>query len=161
MNRYGIMNKTRTIFISGIISGTLDALAAILLFTKPPNLHNISRIFRYIASGLLGKTAYITGFLYPFAGLVLHYLIATIWSAIYILILLRVFKPGSVWAKSILLASLVWIGMNGFIMPLSGLTAHYDGWSIMRSFTVILLCVGLPVSLIAEKRLKQFGNLKN
>jgi hypothetical protein len=45
------MNKTKTIFISGLIAGTLDAVAAIFLFAKPPNLHNISRVFRFIASG--------------------------------------------------------------------------------------------------------------
>jgi hypothetical protein len=151
------MNKTRTILIAGMIAGTLDAIAAILLYAKPIDLHSISRIFRYIASGLFGKQAYLTGPLYPFAGLILHYLIATVWSAVYFLVLFRVFKSGSVWAKTILFACLVWIIMNGFVMPVSGLTARYDGWAIMRSFTVILLCVALPVSFLVEK---QPGNLK-
>src|SRR5258708_337910 len=102
------MFKFKTILISGLIAGTLDAAAAILLFAKPVNLHNTSRIFRYIASGLFGRQAYATGPFFPIAGLALHYLIATIWSALYILILFRVFKSGSVWAKTILLASLIW-----------------------------------------------------
>src|SRR5882672_8898010 len=106
------MNKTKSILISCIIAGTLDAIAAILLYARPVNLHTISKIFRYIASGLFGKPAYYTGPLYPFAGLVLHYLIATIWAAIYILILSRTFKPGSVLVKTILLGSLIWIIMN-------------------------------------------------
>jgi hypothetical protein len=62
------------------------------------------------------------------------------------------FKPGSVWAKTIFLASLVWIIMNGFIIPIAGLTARYDGWAIIRSFAVLLVCVGLPICLISEKR---------
>ena len=149
---YQTMSKAKSILISGVIAGTLDAIAAILLYARPVNLHNISKIFRYIASGLHGKPAYYTGAFYPFAGLVLHYLIATIWAAIYILILLRVFKPGSVWLKTFLFGSLIWVIMNGFVMPVAGLTAHYDGWAIMRSYAVILVCVALPIILITEKR---------
>jgi hypothetical protein len=150
------MNKTKTILIAAMIAGTLDAVAAILLYAKPPNLHNISRIFRYIASGLLGKQAYLTGPFYPIAGLFLHYLIALLWSAVYVFVLFRVFKPGSVLVKMILFACLIWTIMNGFILPLSGLVSRYDGWAVMRSFTVLLLCVSLPVSLLVEKR---FGKM--
>jgi uncharacterized membrane protein YagU involved in acid resistance len=151
------MNKTRTIIIAGIIAGTLDAVAAILLYAKPPELHNISRIFRHIASGLFGKQAYLTGPFYPFTGLVLHYLIAIIWSAVYFLVLFPVFRPGSVWVKTILFGCLIWIIMNGFVLPLIGLTARYDGWGVLRSFTIILLCVALPISILVEKKL---GNIK-
>ena len=150
------MNKTKTILMAAIIAGTLDAIAAILLYAKPPNLHNISRIFRYIASGLVGKQAYLTGPFYPIAGLILHYLIALVWSAVYVYVLFRVFKPGSVLVKMILFACLIWVIMNGFILPLSGLVSRYDGWAVMRSFTVLLLCVSLPVSLLVEKR---FGKM--
>jgi uncharacterized membrane protein YagU involved in acid resistance len=147
------MTKTKSILISGVIAGTLDAIAAVLLYAKPVNLHNISNIFRYIASGLFGKTAYYTGPFYPFSGLVLHYLIAAIWAAIYILILSKFFnKPGSVWLKTFLFGSLIWVIMNGFVMPVAGLSARYNGWAIMRSSAVILVCIALPIILIAEKR---------
>ncbi len=147
------MSKTKTIFIAGLVAGTLDAVAAILLFAHPVTLHNISNIFRYIASGLIGQGAFANGLVYPFLGLFLHFLIATIWSAVYLLFLYRLFKPGSVLAKTILLAALIWIIMNGFVMPLSGLgAARSSGWAIMRSFGVLVICVGLPITLIVEKR---------
>jgi hypothetical protein len=143
----------KTIFISGFISGTLDAIAAIILFAHPASLHNISSVFRYIASGLFGKTAYASGFIYPISGLILHYLIALTWSVVYLLIFYRVFRAGYVWAKTIFFASLIWIIMNGFVMPVCGLNSvYYDGWSVMRSFLVLLLCVSLPICLITEKR---------
>ena len=147
------MSKTKTIFIAGLVAGTLDAIAAILLFAHPVTLHNISNIFRYIASGLVGQGAFANGLVYPFLGLFLHFLIATIWAAVYLLLLYRLFKPGSVLAKTILLAALIWIIMNGFVMPLSGLgAARSNGWAIMRSFGVLVICVGLPITLIVEKR---------
>jgi hypothetical protein len=146
------MKKTKTVLISGLAAGTLDAVAAVLLFAKPVSLHNISRIFRFIASGVFGKAAYETGPLFPIAGLILHFLIATLWSGIYLFIVYPSFKSGSIWVKIILFASLIWVIMNGFVMPLSGITSRYDGWSIMRSFTVILICVSLPICLITGKR---------
>jgi uncharacterized membrane protein YagU involved in acid resistance len=131
----------------------LDAIAAIILFAHPVNLHNTSNVFRYIASGLFGKAAYDSGFVYPILGLILHFIIALIWSAVYILILHRVFKAGSIWAKIIFLSSLIWIIMNGFVMPLCGLNSvHYDGWSVMQSYLVLVICISLPICLIAEKR---------
>lgn len=139
--------------ISGFIAGCLDAIAAIILFAHPANLHKIAGVFRYIASGLLGHIAFSSSFIYPLLGLILHFLIAIIWSAVYLCILFRVFKSGSVWAKIILFASLIWVIMNGFVIPLCGLnSAHYDGWSVMKSFLVLLICVSLPVCLITEKR---------
>jgi hypothetical protein len=146
------MKNTKTVLISGFTAGTLDAVAAILLFAKPVNLHNTSRIFRFIASGVFGKAAYETGPLFPITGLILHYIIATLWSGIYLFILYPVFKSGVIWVKIVLLASLIWVIMNGFVMPLAGITSRYDGWAIMRSFTVILICVSLPICLITGKR---------
>ncbi len=147
------MKKLKTIFISGFIAGFLDAIAAIILFAHPTNLHNIAGVFRYIASGLIGHASFSSGFIYPLLGLLLHFLIAIIWSAIYLGILFPVFKSGSLWAKIILFAALIWIVMNGFVIPLCGLNSvHFDGWSVMRSFLVLLICVSLPVCLITEKR---------
>jgi len=43
--------------------------------------------------------------------------------------------------------------MNGFVMPIAGLTSvTYTGWSVMQSFVVILVCVSLPICLIWEKQ---------
>lgn len=147
------MNKLKTIAIAGFISGLLDASAAILLYTKPHNLHNISMLFRSIAKGLLGKEAYSAGIIFPFIGLILHFLIANIWSALYLTILSSAFKPGFLLAKTFLFAAIIWVIMNGFVMPVFGYNgAHYDGWSIMRSFLILLFCVSIPIVIVTEKR---------
>jgi hypothetical protein len=153
------MKNIKTVLISGAIAGTLDATAAILFYAKQYTIHSIAGIFRFIARGIFGSAVQATGAIYPFIGLFLHFLIATIWSAVYLLILNRVFKPGFLLIKVILFGCLVWTTMNGFIMPVAGLTmVTYSGWSIMKSFTIILFCVSLPICLIAERK---FGNLKD
>jgi hypothetical protein len=147
------MKKSKTIILSGLIAGSLDAIAAILLFAHPVSLHNASKIFRFIASGLLGRVTYSSGFAYPFIGLFLHFLFAMIWSAIYFLIIYPLFKPGSILAKTCILASFIWIVMNGFVVPLSAIgSIQTNGWSIMKSFLVLVVCVALPITLITEKR---------
>jgi hypothetical protein len=147
------MKKSKTIILSGLIAGSLDAIAAIILFAHPVSIHNAGKIFRFIASGLFGRVTYSTGIMYPVIGLFLHYLIATIWSAVYFLIIYQLFKPGSVLAKSIIFASLIWIVMNGFVVPLSTIgSIQTNGWSILKSFLVLVVCVSLPITLITEKR---------
>jgi hypothetical protein len=147
------LKKLKTIAIAGFISGSLDAIAAILFFTKPHNLHNISMLFRSIAKGLLGKAAFSPGIIYPLIGLILHFLISNIWSAFYLTILSSAFKSGFLLVKTVLFAALIWVTMNGFIMPVFGYSgAHYDGWSIMRSFLILVFCVSAPVVIITEKR---------
>jgi hypothetical protein len=144
----------KKILLAGLIAGLLDAVAAILLYANPITLHHISNVFRFIAGGIFGETDQPAGLIYPVMGLVFHFLIAIIWSTIYFLFIFRAFKTGSVWLKVILLATLIWIGMNGVVMPLSGVMSRYDGWAIMRSFAVILFCVSLPICLVAEWRKK-------
>ncbi|HSZ32346.1 MAG TPA: hypothetical protein VK772_03500 [Puia sp.] len=147
------MKKLKTIAIAGFISGLLDATAAILFYTKPHNLHNISMLFRSIAKGLLGKAAFSPGIIYPVIGLILHFLISNIWAAFYLAILSSAFKSGFLLAKIVLFAAIIWITMNGFVMPVFGYSgAHYDGWSIMRSFLILVFCVSVPIIVITEKR---------
>jgi hypothetical protein len=137
----------------GSIAGTLDAIAAIVLYASPVNLHTSTGIFRYISSGIFGKTVYSGGIIYPLVGLVMHYGIATVWSSVYVMILFRIFKPGYVWIKIILFSCAIWMVMNGLILPLAGFTSGQSNvWSIFKSFSAILLCVGFPICLITEKK---------
>ena len=51
----------KKILYAGILAGVLDMIAAIILYAKPVNLHNISTIFRYISRGLFGTASEETG----------------------------------------------------------------------------------------------------
>ena len=148
------MTNKRKIILGGLIAGTLDGVAAVITFSNPLNLHNASKVFRYISASLFGSQAIQGGLVYAFIGLAIHFLIATAWSAVYILLVFRVFKPGVLWAKIILYATTIWVIMNGFVITLAGLKAQYNGWSIMRSFSIILFCVSIPICVIGELRSK-------
>ena len=146
------MKYLKTILLAGFISGSLDAAAAILFYAKSYELHNMGLVFRYIAKGILGKGAYSAGVIYPLIGLILHYLISTIWSIFYFSFLSKSFRSGFLWIKMPVLAALIWIVMNAIVMPIFGFSnAHYDGWSILKSFLILLVCVSAPIVIITEK----------
>lgn len=154
------MKRLWTILPVAFIAGSLDAAAAIALYARPVSLHTAAGIFRYIASALFGRIAFAGGLLYPLTGLVLHYLIALVWSSVYLMFLLQIFKPGFVWVKMILFSCMVWIVMNGFVLPLFGLySAHHEAWTILKSYSPILLCIAFPICLIFEKNKHQSKSL--
>jgi hypothetical protein len=146
------LNFLKTILPVALIAGTLDAAAAVVLYAKPVNLHTTAGIFRYIASALFGNPAFSAGPFYPIMGLVMHYLIALIWSGLYLMILLRILKPGYVWIKMILFSCTIWIVMNGVVLPTFGLiSTHHETWTTLKSYAPILLCVAFPICILLEK----------
>ena len=75
---------TRAVVLGGLIVGVLDMFDAFLFFGArgvPP-----LRIFQAVAGGLLGRDAFQGGVPTFILGLALHYVIATIIAAIYILV---------------------------------------------------------------------------
>src|SRR6201996_9341954 len=81
-------SKSITILLTCLLTGTLDAIAAIIISSKiPPAI-----IFKFIASGWFGKQAMSGGVGMVIGGLLFHYLIATIFSVIFFLIYPAVIK---------------------------------------------------------------------
>jgi hypothetical protein len=64
--------KYIVIALTGLLTSTLDAVAAILSGHKMP----AATIFKFIASGVFGKAAFAGGFGMVGAGIFFHYLIA-------------------------------------------------------------------------------------
>lgn len=149
------MNKNKTILVSGLLAGLLDAVAAVLLYVKIFNAHNIGVVFRYIASALFEEAMTAPGPLYPIIGVALHFIIAIIWAAIYVILIQPVFKPGALWAKILLYGSFVWVGMNGIVLTVASLTSRYSNASILKSYAAIAIAVAIPICLIAEQNLKR------
>ncbi|HET8647044.1 MAG TPA: hypothetical protein VFO85_16225, partial [Vicinamibacteria bacterium] len=73
----------RAILLGGLVAGTMDITAAILLYARrgvPP-----LRILQSVASGLLGRAAFTGGVPTAALGLALHFFIATTAAAVYVL----------------------------------------------------------------------------
>jgi hypothetical protein len=112
------VESSMSILWIGFIAGTLD-ITENLVFNL---LRGITpwRVFQYIASGLIGTQAFRIGWVSVTLGVILHYTIALIWTAIFYLAARRV---PIVTRRSILSGLLyggaVYLIMNFIVLPFS------------------------------------------
>lgn len=137
------------IFGLGLLTGTLDGLAAIVMNYKI----GAARIFKFIASGAFGKSPSAGSTEMILWGVFFHYFIAFSFSAILFLLypfFIRILK--NKYLGAIVFALITYIITNLVIVPLSKI-----GWRPMdlgffiRNFGVLILTIGLPIALLANR----------
>lgn len=148
-------DKTKTlirILWIGLLTGTLDGLAALILNYKI----SAATIFKFIASGMFGKAAFKGGAEMVVAGVVFHYLIALLFTGAFYL-LYPFFKRGL--RNAYLIAALygftAWLVMNRVVIPIS--QKAFPVMKLQVVFTgiaVLIVCLGLPIALIADRHYK-------
>jgi hypothetical protein len=148
-----------TILLTGLLVGTLDAIAAVIQFIIP-TWRNPVRIFEYIASGVFGTNAFSGGPVMVLIGLLFHYFIATAWTSLFFTL-----YPRIPWlAKNKVVGGLVygvfiWLMMNMVILPMSNVP-HFpfrvSGAAI--GMVILMLVVGLPISFCTNRYYFRFTN---
>lgn len=143
----------KTILLAGFVAGTLDILAAFLVYTVVLGKTTPVKILQSIASGVLGKQAF-EGEMHTVAcGLVFHYIIAIGWALAYFLIFPYVsFLRNQKIIAGLLYGVFVWLMMNLVVLPLSRVspaTFRWDG--VLIGVVILMLCIGLPISLITHR----------
>lgn len=112
---------------SGVVVGVLDIVFAILACQAVNRACVPSRILKFVASGLLGPSALAGGAAVAALGLLLHFAVATMWSAVYLaadrnlppLRRLTSDTYGTL-AVGLTFGVLVWFAMQYVVLPLSG-----------------------------------------
>jgi hypothetical protein len=141
------------ILVTGLIAGTLDITGAILNYIIP-NYRDPIIIFKFIASALLGAGAAFTGgWWVPVLGLFLHYLIATIWTALFFLTYLKINKivPNK-FVAGVLYGLFVWLIMNRVVLPLTLVPKFpFNLRSAAIGAAILIVAIGLPISIRATK----------
>lgn len=142
----------RSILLAGFVAGLLDITAAIISFYfnrhQPP-----TRMFQFIASGVLGKSAFAGGMGTAALGLLFHFLIAYIFTIIFYWLYPRL----NLFSKNKIVVGLVygivaWVIMNLVVLPLSNTTPlPYKTKGIIIGMLILMFCIGLPISLFAHR----------
>src|SRR5688572_30989011 len=108
----------RTIILTGLLAGTLDAVAAIVVSQASP-----AAVFRFIASGAFGAgQAFSGGDVMIIWGVFFHYFIAFCWTVLFFFL-----YPAWPWMRKnkyitdLLYGIFVWIIMNVVVIPISEL----------------------------------------
>jgi hypothetical protein len=145
-------SKLSTIIWLSLLTGTLDAIAAIIISYPVA----FGRIFRYIASGFFGKVAFTANYMI-FWGLLFHYLIATVFTVVFF-VAFPLFKSilKNKYLTGIIYGLIIWVVMNIIVLPLTNVpkhpaTAHFSLLAAITSLAALVICVGLPISLVADR----------
>jgi len=138
----------RAIIWGGLLAGIFDLTFAFIYYG--PKLG----VLQSIAGGLLGYSgARAGGITTALLGLLLHFLIALIWAAIFwfssrlLTLLVRHAVPAG-----LLYGLIVFYGMNVVVLPLSAL--HTKAWPPSFAFWPVamhMLIIGLPIALAARR----------
>lgn len=147
-------SKSGTIFLSGLIAGTLDMLAAITVYAFILQKTTAIKILQSIASGLFKKDAYSGGSQMALYGLLLHYFIALTFAWFYFTIYpYFTFIKKNTLLSGILYGIFVWIIMNLVVLPtvFPVLPEKHLDFPLILSILILIFCIGIPIAFITKK----------
>lgn len=134
--------------ITGLLAGTLDAVAALLVYqVKPMNM------FRFIASGAFGPKALTGGLSMALWGVLFHYIIAFFWTILFFFLYSRISRTSpNKYVNGVVYGLLIWLVMNLIVLPLTRVGQPPLALKPAITGAVILIfAVGLPVSLFVHR----------
>ncbi|MDC7999920.1 DUF1440 domain-containing protein [Aequorivita todarodis] len=145
----------KRVIATALFVGTLDISAAIINFLAQGG-QDITRIFRFIASGVFGQAAFESGSYIIFMGVFFHYLIAFIWTALFFYGYPKLkFQKANPYVVGIVYGLIVWAIMNLIVLPMSGIPELNQKISQkLIAISILIICVGLPISLIYRSKIK-------
>ncbi|MET7258623.1 DUF1440 domain-containing protein [Dyadobacter fermentans] len=135
-----------------LVAGTLDILAAFLVYAVILEKTSPARILMSIASGIFGKAAYSGGTPMIITGLLLHFLIALIFSIFYYLI-----YPGLSFLRrrklvsGILYGIFIWLVMNLGVLQIvfEGMPLPDPGAALL-GIAILIVAVGIPIATLCR-----------
>lgn len=147
-------SKVGTVFLSGLIAGTLDILAAIIIYALILQKTTPIKLLQSIASGVFKKEAYTAGTEMAWYGLGFHFLIAMLFAWFYFKIFpyIPYFKINTL-LSGVSYGFFVWIVMNLIVLPIvfPALPKKNLDFPLLLSILIIICCIGIPIAFITKK----------
>jgi hypothetical protein len=139
---------------SWLLVGTLD-LSAAMIQTILAN-GNIQRLFQFIASGAFGKDAFDGGWSSALYGILFHYIIALAWTIIFFVLYsaLNLSRFNKI-LIGVCYGVVIWFVMNRVVLQFSNITPRpFDATKSLIAASILIVAIGIPLSLIASRRIK-------
>ena len=141
----------QAIFWGGLAAGVLDAVDGVIAFGTQGM--NPIQVLQYIASGLLGKASFEGGLATAGLGTVLHFLIAFVAAAVYVVAGRRIsaLKKQAI-TFGLLYGAAVYFFMNYLVLPLSAV-GHppFKLGLFLNGVVGHALFVGVPIAWFARR----------
>jgi len=143
----------KTILLAWLTAGCLDLFGAITVYSLIMQRVTTMRLLQGIARGALGSSAYEGGVATALAGVALHFTIALCFTVFYFFIFPFIpFLKKQRIISGLLYGLFVWCVMNLAVLPLLHIANIPTKWdSITRGAVILMLCIGLPISLIVSR----------
>jgi uncharacterized membrane protein YagU involved in acid resistance len=142
---------SRALLYGTLLAGALDATDGVIFF----GLHGLNpiQVLQYIASGLLGARSFSGGLATAGLGVLVHFAIALVVAAIYLLASRRITVLRSQWVLlGLLYGGAVWAVMNLAILPLTAVApSSITVAALLNGVIGHALFVGLPIAFFAKK----------
>jgi uncharacterized membrane protein len=136
---------------AGLLAGVLDITAAFLAYAHS-GAQGI-RLLQGIASGLIGPAAFQGGLGTASLGLLCHFVIATLWAAIYFAMSRRAaFLREHAVVSGALYGVIIYLVMNLVVIPLSAIGPRpFSLSSAIVAAAILVPCVGVPIALTVRR----------
>ncbi|MGI8438504.1 MAG: hypothetical protein ACR2NX_16645 [Chthoniobacterales bacterium] len=146
------MRALKAILLGGAIAGACDITYAITFWA----FRGVAptRVLLSVASGLLGANAFKGGHGIAFLGLALHFLIALIWAALYILVAQKIpLLTRRAFLCGLVYGAFIFAVMNLVVLPLSAFPRKvtFPFLATSTGLLVHIFLIGLPIALAARK----------
>lgn len=143
----------KIIVAAGLLAGILDSADAIIFY----GLRGVPavRLLQGIAFVLIGSAAFTMGMRSAMLGLLLHFIIATTFAALYVFTSARLPLSRHPWLYGTLYGIAIYVVMNYIVLPLSHIRLHPlpPLFSLLNGIAALIVCVGIPIALIVRRYL--------
>ena len=144
----------RVILWAGLIAGVLDLTGACVVAWLRAGVTPV-RVFHSISSGIYGAAAFTGGAKMAVLGVVVHFIIATTWAAVYYLASRHIrFLLNQTIISGVLYGVVVYLFMNFVVIPLSAVVRRPGPVSLSSrgiQMLLIIFCIGLPIAFIVRR----------
>lgn len=145
-------NFWKTVLLSGLLVGSLDIIAALVQFYSKTGKDPLI-VLKYIASAVFGKSAYSGDSRMAIWGLLLHFLIAFMWTVFFFLVYpkLKLLSWNRI-VTGIIYGIFIWAIMTQVVVPIS--KASPGNFNLKNAIIAVLIligAIGLPLSFIAHR----------
>ncbi len=139
----------KTIVLTGLIAGTLDAIAAIVVSGSTP-----VQVFQYIASGAFGaEKAFSGGLTMVIWGVVFHYFIAFSWTILFFFLFPTIsFLRKNEYITGLIYGIFVWTMMKFVVLPFSKIPqSPFNLKGALIGASILMVMIGLPISILTHR----------
>jgi hypothetical protein len=144
------MRAASTIAITGLIVGVMDITSAIIITLSRGS--TVTRLFQFIASGLLGPKAFQGGTATAALGLGLHFVIAfSLVALFYAATRYFDFLRRQAVISGILYGLIVFGVMNLIVLPLSAAKPRHSLTGDLIQIGIHMFVIGLPTALLIRR----------